>query len=48
MKNILLTGDSMGLGENIKLKLIDSGYNVIGLSRSSVDIMYDLSDVDCV
>tara|TARA_B110000971_G_C20014610_1_gene503275 strand:+ start:1619 stop:2296 length:678 start_codon:yes stop_codon:yes gene_type:complete len=46
MKNILLTGDSKGLGENIKLKLIDSGYNVIGLSRSGDDIKYDLSDVD--
>jgi 3-oxoacyl-[acyl-carrier protein] reductase len=46
MKNILLTGDSKGLGENIKLKLIESGYNVIGLSRSSDDIRYDLTDVD--
>jgi len=46
MKNILLTGDSKGLGENIKRKLIDSGYNVIGLSRSGDDIKYDLSDVD--
>ena len=46
MKNILLTGDSKGLGENIKHKLIDSGYNVIGLSRSGDDIKYDLSDVD--
>jgi len=46
MKNILLTGDSKGLGENIKRKLVDSGYNVIGLSRSGGDIKYDLSDVD--
>ena len=46
MKNILLTGDSKGLGENIKRKLLDSGYNVIGLSRSSTDIKYDLSNVD--
>lgn len=46
MKNILLTGDSKGLGENIKRKLSDSGYNVIGLSRSSFDIKYDLSNVD--
>jgi 3-oxoacyl-[acyl-carrier protein] reductase len=46
MKNILLTGDSKGLGGNIKRKLIDSGYNVIGLSRSGDDIKYDLSDVD--
>ena len=48
MKNILLTGDSKGLGENIKRKLLDSGYNVIGLSRSSSDIHYDLSNVDGV
>jgi len=48
MKNILLTGDSKGLGENIKRKLLDSGYNVIGLSRSSSDIKYDLSIVDGV
>lgn len=48
MKNILLTGDSKGLGENIKRKLLDSGYNVIGLSRSSSDIKYDLSNVDGV
>ena len=46
MKNILLTGDSRGLGENIKQKLINSGYNVIGLSRSGDDIKYDLSDVE--
>lgn len=46
MKNILLTGDSKGLGQNIKGKLKDSGYNVIGLSRSSDDIKYDLNDVD--
>ncbi len=46
MKNILLTGDSRGLGEQIKQKLIDSGYNVIGLSRSGDDIKYDLSDVE--
>ena len=46
MKNILLTGDSKGLGENIKRKLLDSGYNVIGLSRSSSDIQYDLSNFD--
>lgn len=48
MKNILLTGDSKGLGESIKIKLRDSGYNVIGLSRSSDDIKYDLTDVNGV
>jgi 3-oxoacyl-[acyl-carrier protein] reductase len=46
MKNILLTGDSKGLGENIKNQLKESGCNVIGLSRSSDDIKYDLTDVD--
>jgi 3-oxoacyl-[acyl-carrier protein] reductase len=45
MKNILLTGDSRGLGQNIKGHLFDLGYNVIGLSRSSNDIKYDLRDV---
>lgn len=48
MKNILLTGDSKGLGETIKRELLNSGYNVIGLSRSSIDIKYDLSNVDGV
>ena len=46
MKNILLTGDSKGLGKNIKRKLLHSSYNVIGLSRNSSDIKYDLSNVD--
>ena len=46
MKNILLTGDSKGLGESIKNKLYDSGFNVIGISRSSDDIKYDLRNVD--
>ena len=46
MKNILLTGDSKGLGKNIKRKLLHSSYNVIGLSRNDSDIKYDLSNVD--
>ena len=46
MKNILLTGDSKGLGESIKNKLNESGYNIIGLSRNSNDIKYDLRNVD--
>ncbi len=46
MKNILLTGDSKGLGKNIKRKLLHSSYNVIGLSRNGSDIKYDLSNVD--
>ena len=45
MKNILLTGDSKGLGESIKNKLYDSGFNVIGISRSGDDIKYDLGNV---
>jgi 3-oxoacyl-[acyl-carrier protein] reductase len=46
MKNVLLTGDSKGLGQSIKDALKNSGINVIGLSRSSDDIKYDLRDVD--
>lgn len=45
MKNILLTGDSKGLGFDIKNKLVDSGFNVIGISRSGSDINYDFNDV---
>lgn len=45
MRNILLTGDSKGLGESIKNKLCETGVNVIGLSRGSNDIKYDLRDV---
>lgn len=46
MKNIVLTGDSRGVGLAIKTKLIDAGYNVIGISRNSTDIQYDLSDTE--
>jgi 3-oxoacyl-[acyl-carrier protein] reductase len=46
MKTVLLTGDSKGVGLAIKNKLIDSGYDVIGISRSSTDIKYDLLDVN--
>lgn len=46
MKNILLTGDSQGLGSAIKKTLIKNGYNVIGISRSSDDIKFDLSESD--
>jgi 3-oxoacyl-[acyl-carrier protein] reductase len=48
MKNVLLTGDSKGLGESIKERLLDAGYNVVGVSRSSTDIQYDLANVDGV
>ena len=40
MKRVLLTGDSKGVGLAIKNKLIDSGYDVIGISRNSIDIKY--------
>lgn len=43
-KNILLTGDSQGLGLSTRKKLELSGYNVIGLSRKSDDIKFDLSN----
>ena len=46
MKNILLTGDSRGLGESIRSYLEKSGFNVVGVSRSSNDINYDLQNVD--
>ena len=46
MKNILLTGDSKGLGNSIRLKLEAHGYNVIGISRNSRDIQYDLNNID--
>lgn len=45
MKNIILTGESRGLGLSIKNVLINKGYRVIGISRNSSDIQYDLSDV---
>lgn len=45
-KNILLTGDSKGLGRSIKSTLESKGYNVIGISRTSNDIKFDLSDTD--
>ena len=45
-KNILLTGDSQGLGSSVRKKLELSGYNVIGLSRNSADIKFDLSNSD--
>tara|TARA_B100001057_G_scaffold144698_1_gene144634 strand:- start:1984 stop:2661 length:678 start_codon:yes stop_codon:yes gene_type:complete len=43
MKNILLTGDSKGLGKSIKNQLKKKGYNVIGVSRTSDDINFDFS-----
>lgn len=46
MKTILLTGDSRGVGLNLKNLLIRKGYNVIGVSRNSEDIQYDLTDVE--
>ena len=46
MKNILLTGDSKGLGESIRIKLENNGYKVIGISRSSNNIKYDLNNFE--
>ena len=46
MKTIILTGDSRGIGLAIKTKLIESNYNVVGISRNSTDISYDLSNVE--
>jgi 3-oxoacyl-[acyl-carrier protein] reductase len=47
-KNILLTGDSRGLGLNTRKVLESKGYNVIGVSRNSPDIKFDLNDVDYI
>ena len=46
MKKILLTGDTRGVGLSIKNLLIERGYQVIGISRNSKDIKYDLSNID--
>ena len=44
-KNIILTGDSKGLGSEIRRKL-EKRYNVIGVSRTSDDIRFDLSNTE--
>ena len=41
MKKILLTGDSRGVGLSIKNLLIERGYQVIGISRNSKDIIFN-------
>ena len=38
MKVAVVTGTSQGLGREIVLKLIDTGWFVYGLSRSASDI----------
>tara|TARA_B100000787_G_C16173667_1_gene287819 strand:+ start:916 stop:1605 length:690 start_codon:yes stop_codon:yes gene_type:complete len=43
-KNIILTGDTRGLGLVTKNLLKLKGFNIIGISRNSNDIKYDLSD----
>ena len=45
-KKVLLTGDSRGLGLAIKDKLKKNGFEVIGLSRSSKYIQFDLKNVE--
>ena len=47
-KNILLTGDSKGLGFKIREILEDHNYNVIGISRNSNDIKFDLTNYDSI
>jgi 3-oxoacyl-[acyl-carrier protein] reductase len=44
MKNILITGDSKGLGESIRKTLESNNYNVIGISRNDSEIKYDLKN----
>lgn len=46
MKTILLTGDSRGVGLSTKKLLIKKGYKIIGISRNSNDIQYDLSNTE--
>ncbi|MDC1145873.1 SDR family NAD(P)-dependent oxidoreductase [Candidatus Marinimicrobia bacterium] len=46
MKNILLTGDSKGLGKSIRETLENNNFNVIGISRASSQIKYDLKNSD--
>lgn len=43
-KNIIVTGDSRGLGKKIKEILEKNNFNVIGISRKGNDIKYDFSD----
>ena len=43
-KNILVTGDSRGLGASIRSSLESNGFNVIGISRKSSEINFDLSN----
>ena len=45
-RKILLTGDSKGLGFKTRIKLEQMGFEVIGLSRNSLDIKFDLSHSD--
>lgn len=47
-KNILLTGDSRGLGLKTREVLESNGYNVIGISRNSKNIKFDLSNIDSI
>tara|TARA_Y100000591_G_C21704188_1_gene629875 strand:+ start:201 stop:881 length:681 start_codon:yes stop_codon:yes gene_type:complete len=45
-KKVLLTGDSKGLGSSIRKKLEKNGYEVVGISRNSKDIQFDLKNVE--
>lgn len=48
IKKILLTGDSRGLGLVIRKKLKENGFQVIGISRKSKDIQFDLQNPEKV
>lgn len=45
-RKILLTGDSSGLGLETKNKLEKLGFEVVGISRKSNDIRFDLSKTE--
>jgi 3-oxoacyl-[acyl-carrier protein] reductase len=45
-KKVLLTGDSKGLGQNIRNLLEINNFKVVGISRNSEDIKFDLKNVN--
>ncbi len=53
-KVVLITGVSAGIGHDLSLKLIQQGYQVIGLSRRFINIegmthyQCDISSIECV
>jgi len=46
MKNIIVTGESKGLGKNICKTLRENNFNVIGISRTGSEIQFDFNKSD--